>query len=101
MANTQPAYEKQTVTPMFESVEKVHQKPIGFEFEEINYLVDFEAYNIGWILLPDGRTIAAKGWLETIYPPFPLQLYVVTHKKNAVAAKIDTRERKLVTKIQK
>lgn len=98
MANTEPVYKKITVSPMYENMDEVKHRPIDFEFEDVDYVVDFSAYKIGLILLPDGRTITPMGWLETVYPPFPLQLNVVENNKKAVPAKLDTRVRKTIPK---
>jgi len=48
---------------------------ITFEFEGRHYMVEFKAYDLGRIVLPDGRMLEAEAWLES-YPPKPQGLHV-------------------------
>jgi hypothetical protein len=61
---------------------------ITFEYEGRHYTVESKAYDLGRIILPDGRMLEAKAWLES-YPPQPQGLYEVNHTfKSMEPAKI-------------
>ena len=51
---------------------------ITFEFEGRKYTVESKAYDLGRIILPDGRMLEAQAWLES-YPPQPQGLHEVNH----------------------
>lgn len=51
---------------------------IKFEFEGQSYTVAYKAYDLGRILLPDGRMLVVDAWLET-YPPQPQGLHATHH----------------------
>lgn len=74
---------------MLELPQELLNQPIEFEYENIDYVVSIEAYKIGWILLPDGRTIAPTSWVECFFPPYPVGFYKVDSKSNAVPAQVN------------
>lgn len=51
---------------------------IVFVFEGVTYEVSLKAYDLGLIVLPDGRVLEANAWLES-YPPQPDGLHEVAH----------------------
>ncbi len=56
---------------------------IRFEFEGRKYTVESKAYDLGRIILPDGRMLEAEAWLES-YPPQPEGLHEVNHTFKAL-----------------
>lgn len=57
---------------------------IIFDFEGRRYKCPIDAYELGRILLPDGRILGIRSWRET-YPPQPNDLYIIENL-NAVSA---------------
>lgn len=51
---------------------------ITFEYESRKYTVESKAYDLGRIILPDGRMLEANAWMES-YPPQPQGLHEVNH----------------------
>jgi hypothetical protein len=48
---------------------------VVFNFEGVNYIVDYEIGETNRILLPDRRLIVAKSWDDKTTPPKPIGLY--------------------------
>jgi hypothetical protein len=60
---------------------------ITFEFEGCHYTVEFKAYDLSRIILPDGRMLEPEAWLES-YPPKPQGLHVSRTFRNMKPEKI-------------
>lgn len=51
---------------------------IEFRFDEVDYTVSHEAYDLELIVLPDGRVLVVNGWRES-EPPIPIELKEIDH----------------------
>jgi len=51
---------------------------IYFSYDGQRFVVEGRAYDVGRIVLPDGRLLEASGWLESM-PPQPTGLHEINH----------------------
>lgn len=51
-------------------------RDIWFTYEGVHYTVSMRAYDLNKIVLPDGRVLESRGWLESL-PPQPSGLHEV------------------------
>lgn len=57
----------------------MEERQISFRFGGSGYVVDYEAYELGRILLPDGRLLEPNSWTNS-NPPEPIGLHEVSHE---------------------
>ncbi len=55
------------------------ERQISFRFDGSAYVVDYEAYELGRILLPDGCLLEPNSWTNS-NPPEPIGLHEVSHE---------------------